>query len=137
MLPLSPPTSTGPNARPERFEPIFSQPHFEGLKAILGRLASDGEALCAAILNSNTYEQLLATLGYKLVLIRQIHVQDAYSRTGPEGAIRAVLPYYDIPTQRSLPTLVNFDRTLTTTPNAAAFFEGLLRELKKQLGALT
>jgi len=54
---------------------------------------------------------------------------------GREGGIKAVLPYHDIPTQSSLPTVVNFDGTMTTTPKAAAFFEALLRELKKQLHA--
>jgi hypothetical protein len=52
---------------------------------------------------------------------------------GREGGVKAVLPYHDIPTQSSLPTLVNFDSTLTTTPKAAAFFEALLGELKNQL----
>jgi hypothetical protein len=127
---------TGPENRQQRFEPILSQSRFEGLKAIFERVCSDRAALYAGILGTNNYEQLLARLGYKLVLSRQIHVQDAYSRVGPDGGIKAVLPYYDIPTQRSLPTLVNFDSTLTTTSNAVAFFEGLLGELRKQLNAL-
>jgi hypothetical protein len=44
-----------------------------------------------------------------------------------------VFPYHDIPTQSSLPTLVNFDSTVTTTPKSLAFFNGLLAELKAQL----
>ncbi len=71
----------------------------------------------------------------KLVLTRQIHVQDSYTRLGRDGGVKAVLPYHDIPTQSSLPTLVNFDSTLTTTPKAAAFFEALLGELRNQLNA--
>jgi hypothetical protein len=55
-------------------------------------------------------------------LTKQIHVQDAFSRIGSAGGIKAVLPYYDIPTQRSLPTLVNFDSTVTATPESAGFF---------------
>jgi hypothetical protein len=43
------------------------------------------------------------------------------------------LPYYDIPTQSSLPTLVNLDATVTATPKSAAFFDALLLDLKKQL----
>ncbi|HEY5915448.1 MAG TPA: hypothetical protein VJA21_33105, partial [Verrucomicrobiae bacterium] len=70
---------------------------------------------------------------HHLVLTRQIHVQDCYGRLGPQGGIKAVLPYYDIPTQSSLPTLVNFDSSVTTTPKAATFFDALLAELKKQL----
>src|SRR6266478_4506696 len=99
------PISAVPETRHERFKPILSQGRFEGLKAILERICADGEKLYAAILDTNTYEQLLSRLGYKLVLTRQIHVQDSYSRVGPDGGIKAVVPYYDIPTQRSLPTL--------------------------------
>ena len=127
--------STDPGALKQRFESILSQAPFAGLKAILECLSADREALYAGILSADTYEKLLAKLGYKLILTRQIHVQDCYQRVGPEGGINAVLPYYDIPTQSSLPTLVNFDTSLTTTPKAAAFFEALLGELKKQMYA--
>ncbi len=113
----------------------MAQAPFEGLKAVLERLCPDKEALYTAILGTDTYEALLARLGYKLIVTRQIHIQDCYQRLGPEGGIKAVLPYYDIPTQSSLPTLVNFDSSLTTTPKAVAFFEALLGELKKQLHA--
>jgi hypothetical protein len=131
------PISISPGSTGERFETILSQPRFEALRAVLGHLSTDREALFAAILGTDTYEQFLARFGRKLVLTRQVHVQDCYSRVGPEGGIKAVLPYYDIPTQSSLPTLVNFDGTLTTTPKSAAFFDALLPELKKQLLAQT
>ena len=121
--------------RVERFGPLLSQNRFEGLKAILDWVCPDREALFAEILATNTYEQLLLKLGQKLKLTRQIHVQDSYSRLGPDGGIKAVLPYHDIPTQSSLPTLVNFDGSVTTTPKAAAFFDALLREFKKQMQA--
>lgn len=130
-LPASPGTSQ------QQFERLLSQPPFEGLKAILDRLSPDRDALYAGLLATNTYEQLLARLGYKLTLTRQIHVQDAYSRMGQQGGIKAVLPYNDIPSQSSFPTLVNFDSTLTTTPKAASFFEALLGELKKRLTVRT
>lgn len=129
--------STDPGSVEQRFESILSQSRFEGLKAIFQRLADDRKALYAAILSANTYEQLLARLGHKLILTRQIHVQDCYTRLTREGGIKAVLPYHDIPTQSSFPTLVNLDSSLTTTPKAAAFFEGLLGELKKELHAQT
>ena|SRR5258708_2211398 len=122
-------------ARQQRFEPILCHPRFEGLKAILERVSPDREVLYARIISTNSYEQLLLSLGHKLVVTRQIHVQDCYSRLGRNGGIKAVLPYHDIPTQSSLPTLVNFDSTLTTTPKAAAFFDALLGELKKLLTA--
>jgi hypothetical protein len=129
------PLSSGTESGQQRFETILSQTRFEGLKAIFERLGADRQALFAAIWSADTYEQLLAKLGLKLVLTRQIHVQDCYTRVGREGGIKAVLPYHDIPTQSSLPTLVNFDASLTTTPKAVAFFEALLGELKKELHA--
>jgi hypothetical protein len=129
------PSPTGPGLVDQRFESILSQARFEGIKAIFERLAADRAALIAAILGTDTYEQLLARLSLKLNLTRQIHVQDCYTRVGREGGIKAVLPYYDIPTQSSFPTLVNFDASLTTTPKAAAFFGALLAELKKELHA--
>jgi hypothetical protein len=67
-------------------------------------------------------------------MTKQIHVADCYSRMGPAGGIRAVLPYFDIPTHSALPTLVNYDSTVTATPKSAAFFNELLAELKRQLG---
>jgi hypothetical protein len=118
----------------QRFERVLSQAPFEGLKAILDRLSPDRAVLYAWVKGANAYEELVARLGYKLTLTKQIHVQDCYSRLGQAGGIKAVLPYHDIPTQSSLPTLVNFDSTVTTTPKAALFFNEVLRELKKQLG---
>ena len=119
----------------QRFERILAQAPFAGLKAIFDRLSPDRERLYAGVKNANGYEDVLSRLGYKIILTKQIHVQDCYSRLTPEGGIKAVLPYFDIPTQAALPTLVNLDATVTTTPPAAAFFTGLLGELKKQLSA--
>ena len=96
-------------------------------------VSSSREALCQEVNVTNSYEGLLARLGYKICLTQQIHVQDSYSRVGRAGGIKAVLPYYDIPTQGSLPTLVNFDSTVITTPKAAAFFNKMLAALKLQL----
>jgi len=84
--------------------------------------------------STNSYEELLVKLGYRITLTGQIHVADYYARTGPAGGIKAVLPYFDIPTQSALPTLVNDDSTVTATPKSAAFFNGLLAELKRQVG---
>jgi len=129
------PTAVAVETRQQRFERILSLARFEGLKAIIQRLAPDREALQAAIAEASNYEQFLARLGHKLLLTKQIHVQDAYTRMTPDGGIKAVLPYYDIPTQGSMPTLVHFDSSLTTTPKGAAFFDGLLGELKGLLTA--
>ena len=94
-----------------------------------------GAAICDGVKGTNSFEEFLATFGYRVTLTKQIHVADCYSRTGPAGGIKAVLPYFDIPTHSALPTLVNFDSTVTATQKSAAFFNGLLAELKRQLGA--
>jgi len=121
----------------EHFEQILSREPFKGLKAIFDSLSSDREALCAAVNSTKSYEDLLAKLGYRIILTQQIHVQDAHTRVGPAGGIKAVLPYYHVPMQSSLPTLVNFDSTVTTTPKSAAFFNSMLAALKKELSAQT
>jgi len=120
--------------RQQRFERILSGEPFKGLKAIFDSLSRDPEARWNGMNSSNSYEELLARLGYRVTMTKQIHVADCYTRTGPAGGIRAVLPYFDIPTQSALPTLVNYDSSVTTTPKSAAFFNGLLAELKRQLG---
>jgi hypothetical protein len=119
----------------QRFERLLSREPFKGLKAILDSLSRDRKALCDGVQATNSYEDLLARLGYRVTMTKQIHIADCYSRTGPGGAIRAVLPYFDIPTQSALPTVVNFDSTVTITPKSAAFFNGLLCEFKRQLAA--
>lgn len=127
--------NTSTETRQQIFERVLSREPFKGLKAILDSLCSDGKMLRERVESANSYEELLAGLGYRMVLIKQIHVQDAYSRVGRAGGIRAVLPYHDIPTQSSLPTLVNYDGTVTATPKSAAFFNEMLAALKKQLRA--
>jgi hypothetical protein len=130
---IAPSTETGP----QRFERILAQAPMEGLKAIIGRVSADRDKLYAAANGVSTFEEFLARLGYKLILTKVIHVQDAYSRLVPEGGIKAVLPYHDIPTQSSLPTLLNVDGTVTMTPKGVTFFTALFAELKKQLSAKT
>ena len=128
-------SNTGVETRQQDFERVLSGEPFKGLKAILDSLSPDREALREGVTSTNSYADLLARLGYRITLIRQIHVQDSYTRVGSAGGIKAVLPYYDIPTQSSLPTLVNFDTTVTTTPKSASFFNEMLVALKTQLGA--
>ena len=128
-------TTAAAETSQQRFERVLSLEPFKGLKAILDAVAGDRQALCATVAGTNSYQELLARLGYRVTLTRQIHVQDCYSRVGPAGGIRAVLPYYDVPTQGSLPTLVNYDSTVSTTPKGAAFFNALFAELKRQLKA--
>jgi len=128
------PANTVVETREQRCERMLCQDRFKGLKAILDSVSRDRGAVCEGVEGARTYEDLLGRLGYRVAVTKQIHVADSYSRTGPAGGIRAVLPYFDIPTQSALPTLVNFDSTVTVTPKSAAFFNGLLAELKRQLG---
>jgi len=121
--------------RQQHFESVLSREPFKGLKAILDRLSPDREVLCESVNGTNSYEELLTRLGYRIALTRQIHVQDAYSRVGLAGGIKAVLPYHDIPSQSSLPTLLNYDSTVTATPKSADFFNKMLAALKTQLSA--
>lgn len=127
--------NTGLETRQQDFERVLSREPFKGLKAILASLSADREALCQGVHGTSSYEELLARLGYRLTLTKQIHVQDAYSRVGSAGGIKAVLQYHDIPSQSSLPTLLNYDSTVTATPKSADFFNKMLAALKTQLSA--
>ena len=131
MDPIEPNTGTVLS----RFERVLAQPQFEALKALLDRLSLERAGLPGLVLKAETFGALLTRLGYRLTIVRQIHVQDCYGRVGSAGGIKAVLPYYDIPTQRSLPSLVNLDGTVTATAGSATFFETLFLELKRQLQA--
>jgi hypothetical protein len=118
----------------QNFDSALSGEAFKGLKAILDSLSPDRQTLCEAVASANSYDEVVAKLGYRITLTPQIHIQDCYSRVGPAGGIKTVLPYYDIPTQGSMPTLVHFDSTITTTPHAARFFNQLFTALKAQAG---
>jgi hypothetical protein len=124
-----------PESKRQNFERILSCEPFKGLKAILDSISPDRETLCEAVNGTSSYEELLTKLGYRITLTNQIHVQDCYQRVSQAGGIKVVLPYYDIPTQSSLPTLVNLNSTITTTPKAAGFFNQMLVTLKGQLSA--
>ena len=115
-------TNTVIESRQQRFERILCQEPFKGLKAILDSLSRDSAAVCDGVHGTNSFEELVARLGYRVTMTKQIHVADCYSRMGPAGGIRAVLPYFDIPTHSALPTLVSYDSN------------ELLADLKRQLG---
>jgi hypothetical protein len=126
-------TDTVSETRQPRIQRALSSEPYQGLHAILNRLSPDGAAIADAVAAATSYEDLLGRLGYRINLTPQIHVNDSYTRVGAAGGIKAVLPYHDIATQSSLPTLVHFDSTVTTTPQAVAFFTGRLTALKAQL----
>jgi len=113
-------------------ERVLSLERFTGLKAILENLSRSRENICDALSHANSFQDLLAKLGYPLTLTKQIHVQDAYSRLAPAGGVKTVLPYNDIPTHSSFPTLVNINSTVTATADSAAFFNKLLTALQEQ-----
>lgn len=126
-------TNTNTGSPAGAFEKLLGQSQFEGFKAILERLLPERERLPGLVAGADSYAELLSRLGYRLTIVRQIHVQDCYERVGEAGGIKAVLPYYDTSTQSSLPTLVNCDATVTNTTKSAAFFDALFVELKRQL----
>src|SRR5213075_1006485 len=101
--------NTDSETKQRYFELVLAREQFKGLRAILDSLSAEREAVCDAVQGTNSFEELVVRLGYGVTLTKQIHVQDSYSRVGPAGGIKSVLAYHDIPTQSSLPTLVNFD----------------------------
>ncbi|HXF10913.1 MAG TPA: hypothetical protein VN625_09020 [Desulfuromonadaceae bacterium] len=117
----------------QRFDRVLSRPGFKPLRDVLKSLALSSVAMNAAIITTNSYQMFLAKLGYRVVLVKQIHENDCYSRLGTAGGIRAVLPVHDSATYSTMVTLVNFDSTVTTTPNSIDYYDGQLAEFKTQL----
>ena len=117
----------------QQFDRILSEGRFKPLKAILNELHRDQAVMRGAIVTTNSYPNFLGKLGYRVILVPQIHEQDCYSRLGPAGGIRAVLPIHDMATYSTLVTLVNYDSTVTTTPKAVDYYDNQLTEFKTQL----
>ena len=117
----------------QRFTRILSRDEYKPLKAVLEQLGSDSAAMNAALITTNCYQMFLGKLGYRVVVVKQIHEQDCYSRLGPAGGIRAVLPLHDTTTYSTLVTLVNYDATVTTTPKSIDYYDGLLAEYKTRI----
>jgi hypothetical protein len=118
---------------PQRFGRILARDRFKPLKAVLDSLGIAIPMMQAAIITTNSYELFLGKLGYRVILVPQIHEQDCYSRLGPAGGIRAVLPVHDLATYSTLVTLVNFDSTVTTTSNSIDFYNNQLAAFKTDL----
>jgi hypothetical protein len=125
--------SSASESEQQRFERILSRDQFKPFKAILDNLGRAVMAMQEAIITTNCYRNFLDKLGYRLALVKQIHEQDCYLRLGPAGGIRAVLPVHDIATYSTMVTLVNFDSTVSTTPNAVDFYDDQLAQFKIQL----
>jgi hypothetical protein len=121
----------------QRFERVLARNEFKPLKAVLDNLGIVTSLMNAAIVTTNSYQNFLSKLGYRTVLVKQIHEQDCYSRLGPAGGIRAVLPVHDTATYSTMVTLVNFDSTVSTTFNAIDYYDDQLAEFKTQLMSRT
>jgi hypothetical protein len=130
--PISDPPPVSETAE-QHFDRVLSRDQFKTLKAVLDELQMDATAMHAAIVTTNSYQNFLSKLGYRVILVPQIHEQDCYSRLGPAGGIRAVLPVHDIATYSTLVTLVNYDSTVTTTTKSVDFYDDRLAEFKTQL----
>jgi hypothetical protein len=117
----------------QRFERILLRPQFKSLKAVLDSLGKTIPVMQAAIIATNSYQLFLGKLGYRVVVVKQIHESDCYSRLGPKGGIRAVLPVHDTATYSTMVTLVNYDSTVTTTGNSVDYYDDQLAEFKIQL----
>jgi hypothetical protein len=117
----------------QRFERILLRGEFKPLKAVFDNLGKDSTAMNAALITTNSYQMFLGKLGYRVIIVKQIHEQDCYSRLGPAGGIRAVLPLHDMATYSTMVTLVNFDSTVTTTTKSIDFYDDQLAEFKTQL----
>ena len=117
----------------EHFDRVLARDQFKTLKAVLDQLQKDTAAMHGAIVTTNSYQNFLSKLGYRVIVVPQIHEQDCYSRLGTAGGIRAVLPVHDIATYSTLVTLVNYDSTVTTTAKSVDFYDDRLAEFKTQL----
>jgi hypothetical protein len=118
---------------PNRFDRILSRTEFKPLKAVLDHLGPDSAGKNAALITTNSYQMFLNKLGYRVTVVKQIHEQDCYSRLGPAGGIRAVVPLHDTATYSTLVTLVNYDSTVTTTSKAVDYYDEQLAEFKIQM----
>ena len=117
----------------QRFERILLRPQFKTLKAVFDSLGIAVPVMQGAIITTNSYQTFLAKLGYRIVVVKQIHENDCYSRLGRAGGIRAVLPVHDTATYSTMVTLVNYDATVTTTANSIEFYDDQLTDFKTQL----
>ena len=117
----------------QRFERILLRPQFKPLKTVFDNLGIAIPLMHGAIITTNSYQMFLGKVGYRVVVVKQIHENDCYARLGPKGGIRAVLPVHDMATYSTLVTLVNFDSTVTTTSNSVEYYDDQLAEFKVQL----
>jgi len=117
----------------QRFGRILQRPQLKPLKDVLDQLGVRVAVMREAILTTNSYQMFLGKIGYRVEVVKQIHENDCYARLGPKGGIRAVLPLHDIATYSTMVTLVNYNSSLTTTPNSVDYYDRQLAEFKVQI----
>jgi hypothetical protein len=117
----------------DRFNRILARTEFKPLKAVLDKLGADSAGMNAALITTNSYQMFLGKLGYRVIVLKQIHEQDCYARLGPAGGIRAVVPLHDTATYSTLVTLVNYDSTVTTTEKSVDYYDEQLAAFKTQM----
>jgi len=117
----------------QRFDRVLGRPEFGPLKAVISRLLVDSALMNAALITTNSYQMFLAKVGFRVEVVKQIHENDCYSRLGPAGGIRAVIPLHDTATYSTMVTLVNYDASVTTTNKAVDFYDKQLADFKAQL----
>ena len=117
----------------QRFGRILQRPQLKPLKDVLDQLGVRVAVMLEAILTTNSYQMFLGKIGYRVEVVKQIHENDCYARLGPKGGIRAVLPLHDIATYSTMVTLVNYNSSLTTTPNSVDYYDRQLAEFKVQI----
>ena len=122
---------------PQRFDRILARPEFKPLKSVLDHLGMDSTLKTAALITTNSYQMFLGKLGFRVEVVKQIHEQDCYTRLGPAGGIRAVVPIHDTATYSTMVTLVNYNATVTTTPKSVDYYDDQLAEFKTQLMSRT
>jgi len=122
-----------PETEQQRFERILLRADFKPLKAVFDNLGTAVPVMQAAIVTTNCCQNFLGKLGYRVIVVKQLHEKDCYTRLGPKGGIRAVLPVHDIATYSTMVVLVNYDSTVTTTAKAIDYYDNQLREFKIQL----
>ena len=123
----------GSETEQQRFERILLRPQFKPLKAVFDNLGIAVPVMQAALITTNSYQMFLGKLGYRVVVVKQIHESDCYARLGPKGGIRAVLPVHDTATYSTMVTLVNYDSTVITTGNSIDYYDDQLAKFKVQL----
>src|ERR1700690_1806020 len=76
ILPPMPGQPPGTETEQQHFDRILSRDQFKPLKAILDELHLDHAVMRGAIVTTNSYPNFLGKLGYRVILLKQIHEQE-------------------------------------------------------------